>query len=135
MKIQEQHKIKFLGVGFVDVQLNSFAPTTEDNLVNVDNQAKVFYPEGSPNVFKIIMETHVSIKEAFQIFVRAIGHFEASSGLTPETRSSFVNLNAPAIMYPYVRSYISNLTANSGGTVPPITIPPQVFDGELEEVE
>ena len=41
--------------------------------------------------------------------------FEADEALTEEFKSSsFLKINAPAIAFPYLRSYISNLTMQSG---------------------
>ena len=44
----------------------------------------------------------------------------------------FIDINAPAIMFPYVRAFLSTLTANLGAGFPPIILPPQIFQGELE---
>jgi len=47
----------------------------------------------------------------------------------------FVNINAPAIMFPYVRAFITTLTTNLGNVTSPLIIPTQFFKGELEEVQ
>ena len=46
-------------------------------------------------------------------------------------RSTFINTNAPAIMFPYIRSFISTLTSNVGNVTGTLNIPPQFFKGNL----
>lgn len=48
--------------------------------------------------------------------------------------TKIVNSNSPAIMFPYVRAFISTLTTNLGNVTGPLLIPTQFFRGELEEV-
>ena len=47
--------------------------------------------------------------------------------------SRFLYLNAPAIMFPYLRAYISSLTALSG--INPITLPTLNLSGLKSELE
>jgi preprotein translocase subunit SecB len=46
---------------------------------------------------------------------------------------NFLYVNAPAIMFPYVRSYITALTALSG--IPTITLPTMNLSGLQKEIE
>ena len=50
-----------------------------------------------------------------------------------EKLSSFLNLNAPALMFPYLRSYISSLTAQSG--VSTLTLPTLNLSALAEELK
>jgi preprotein translocase subunit SecB len=43
-----------------------------------------------------------------------------------------MNINAPAIMFPYIRAFISNLTSNLGNIIQTITLPPYFFGKEIE---
>ena len=62
----------------------------------------------SDSVFELDLEMH---------FV-----FSLTESVTEDFKTSdFVKINAPAIAYPYVRSYVSNLTLQSG--ISPIIIP------------
>lgn len=47
--------------------------------------------------------------------------------------SNYLYLNAPAILFPYIRSYITALTALSG--VPPVIIPPINIAGIKESLK
>lgn len=53
--------------------------------------------------------------QSFSLKVKAIAHF-ISDQEVDETflKSSFVRMSAPAIAFPYVRTFISNLTLNAG---------------------
>lgn len=53
-------------------------------------------------------------KKAVNIKVATVAFFEYDSSLTEEQKKSFFMHNAPAILFPYVRAYISTLTAQSG---------------------
>lgn len=51
---------------------------------------------------------------SFDIHLIAVGIFEFKDMEDPENISNYFYVNAPAIMFPYVRSYISTVTALSG---------------------
>ncbi len=59
--------------------------------------------------------------KALSIKVKAIGFFEFDNIPDEQMRMRFSSTNAPAILFPYVRAYISSLTALSG--ISPITLP------------
>jgi len=49
-------------------------------------------------------------------------NFETDEEITEEFKNShFPKINAPAIAYPYLRAYVSNLTLQSGVT--PVMLP------------
>lgn len=59
----------------------------------------------------------VSVKDAknvLDIKVTTVAFFEYDSSLTEEQKQTFFLHNAPAILFPYVRAYISTLTAQAG---------------------
>lgn len=64
------------------------------------------------------LELAVSIKEAsdkFDISIIAVAIFEFDENADIEQyKSTLFTVNAPAIAFPYIRAYISNLTAQSG---------------------
>lgn len=59
--------------------------------------------------------------DSLKIFLNIEGQFEFDKDLTDPVKESFFNVNAPAILFPYVRAYISTLTALSG--INPIILP------------
>lgn len=56
----------------------------------------------------------------FELFLKIIGYFK-SDNADEESLNKFMAFNAPAILFPYVRSYVSSLTAQAGIT--PVLLP------------
>ena len=52
--------------------------------------------------------------ETLTISVKAEGYFEFDNDITQELQDKFFKINAPAILFPYIRAYISTLTSLSG---------------------
>lgn len=131
MSIETQIKLKFISVDFPVVNFNSEKPFTGEQEISVSIEPKVYFPKEDSNHFKIIQEVQVSVDEIFNIFIVAIGNFELNNVEDDKLRKNFVNLNAPAIMFPYIRAFISTLTSNLGNVTGTLNIPPQFFKGEL----
>jgi len=79
------------------------------------------------------MDLELNSENLFDLALRAVGTFELNQRITDELKRTFINVNAPAIMFPYVRSFITTLTANMGQSVGPLVMPTQFFSGALEE--
>lgn len=137
MEVSPQIQLKFHGVDFPKINLHSYKPffKNEGNTIDMEITPKVFYPKDKPDFFKIIQEITLSSESFFSLSIVAVGTFELKSGIEDKTKKAFVNLNAPAIMFPYLRSFISTLTSNLGNVTGTLTIPTQFFKGELEEIE
>lgn len=135
MEVSNQIQLKFHGVDFPVINLNSDKPffQSEGSGIDIDITPKVFYPKEQPEYFKIIQEIKLSSGEFFNLFILAVGTFELKADMDEKVKKSFVNINAPAIMFPYIRAFISTLTINLGNVTGPVTIPTQFFKGELEE--
>lgn len=58
--------------------------------------------------------------EAFKVEIESLGFFKFNN-IEKEDLSSFLYFNAPAILFPYIRAYISSLTTLSG--IKPIMLP------------
>ncbi|MGC4130258.1 MAG: protein-export chaperone SecB [Bergeyella sp.] len=131
MSAETQIKLKFSSVDFPVVNFNSDQQFTGEQGININIEPKVYFPKDNPNHFKIIQEVHVSADNTFNLFIVAIGNFELSNVEDEKIRHNFVNMNAPAIMFPYIRSFISTFTSNLGNVTGTLNIPPQFFKGEL----
>ena len=71
--------------------------------------------------FKIIFNLIINDRE-FDLNIEAMFNFETDEEITEEFKTShFPKINAPAIAYPYLRAYVSNLTLQSGVT--PVMLP------------
>lgn len=74
--------------------------------------------------YKYKLDLEVTIEdENKSLFIEVIcnGFFEFDKDITDEERSIFFNTSAPAILFPYLRAYISTLTTLSG--IQPVTLP------------
>ena len=80
------------------------------------------YPTDSDRDFVVRFDAEIASKAGVLIQVDYAGFFASPVPITPEFREGpFPAVNAPAITYPYLRSFITTLTANAG--VQPIILP------------
>ena len=134
MEITTQPKLAFLGVDILNINFNSIAPYSNNIKVKFNCSPMVFYPKDNNKSFKIIMDISMGEDKYFSLSIKAIGNFEFDIEITEAIRKQFVNINAPAIMFPFIRAFISVLTANLGMATQNIIIPTKFFSGELKEL-
>jgi len=135
METQDQPKLRFHGVDIVKVDFSSksrYEPEKQSLKIHTD--AKVFFPKENPKLFNILMDVSVDAPEFFHFRIFAIGAFECSEEIDENIRKNFINVNAPAIMFPYIRSFITTFTSNLGNVTHPIIIPVRFFKGDMEEI-
>ena len=81
----------------------------------------LFFPEDNNKEFGIGFQIKIKDEE-FNILTEIVFLFEIDNEIDDTFKESgFITINAPAIAFPYVRSYISNLTLQSGFS--PIILP------------
>jgi preprotein translocase subunit SecB len=132
MEIQNQSKLSFYGVDIIETSLKIKKPFNFEGQIDLKTEAKLISPTDD-GTFKIVMTVRLNFKDYFDIKVGAIGNFKIEGYVSSEEQKSFININAPAIMFPYIRSFISNLSANCGQSLPTLVAPPQFFHGNLKE--
>ncbi len=135
MEVGNQPNLKILSVDFTNIIFSATKGYENDSPIQFDVTPKVFYPAGHPEIFKIIFDTHLHSEGSFDLKISAIGSFELAGDLTDDIKKSFVNKNAPAIMFPYLRSFVSTFTSNLGNVTGHILIPTQFLKGDLEEIQ
>jgi preprotein translocase subunit SecB len=75
-----------------------------------------------------------SIEENFTLKLQYVGFFATEGTITEEFRkSNFPNVNAPAIAYPFMRSFINTITVNSN--LNPVIIPTINFQKLVRQQE
>ncbi len=135
MEVGKQTKLHFDGVDFIQVNVNVIKRLEGEIDLESNINPKVFYPANDPSRFTIIFDVSIISKDFFNIAIIAFGHFRLDENIPEgEIKKAFVNTNAPAIMFPYVRAFITTLTANLGAGVAPLIMPPHFFKGQLEEL-
>jgi|GEM_PF-419961 len=117
------HLVQFLNV---NLNINSFNVEVTDNLQSDKFAITTLHNEADSNAFGIQFDLNLSHGEDFNLNIRAIAHFLTDSPYDRDfLDSDFTKVNAPAIAFPYIRTYISNLTLNSGYN--PVILPPYNF--------
>lgn len=81
-----------------------------------------------------ILNLGIIIKDSDKLNIEILSEsFFKYSNISDDKLSNFLYLNAPAIIFPYLRAYISSLTALSG--INPITLPTLNLSGLKSELE
>lgn len=129
-----QDNLRFDGVKFHAVHFEILGEPKEDEDIDLDISPKVSYL--SDSLFNIVFDVNMEISEVFKLSLIAVGYFELSKEIleTPNIKEQVIHANAPAMVFPYIRSFISTFTANLG-TIPALTIPTHFFKGNLEEIK
>jgi len=78
-----------------------------------------FKPRGekdsTKNIFNLYLGILISDKEKqFIVDIEIVGFFKYENIDNDDIRDNYFYINAPAILFPYVRAYVSTLTALSG---------------------
>lgn len=135
MEVSSQPKLMFHGVDFINIKFDANKQYDNEAEIDLNIEPKVFYPKDQGNFFKIFMEVSIECNDFFSLNLVGIGNFEFNKDFDDkELKKTFINANAPAIMFPYVRSFITNLTSNLGNVTGAIVIPTQFFQGDLSEL-
>ncbi len=131
-KVGKQDNLRFDGVKFYSVHFDILGSPKENTEIDLDIVPKVMY--NTSTQFNIVYDINLSVDEVFTLQLKAVGYFEISEELleNENIKEQMVNTNAPAIVFPYLRSFISMFTSNLG-TIPTLTLPTQFFKGKLEE--
>jgi len=139
MEIGQQTNLQFINVGFPTVQFYSKRPLETADAssypINANIDANVYFPPEDKQLFSIVMNIRISSTNIFDLTLVAVGAFRHEDGIAEELKKSFINVNAPAIVFPYVRSFVSLLTSNLGFILPHVLLPTQFFKGELTEIK
>jgi len=99
----------------------------KQNHDNIAHELKLsFIPKGeidkTQSTFILTLETTIKDENnAFSAYIKAKATFSFDKDADPDHIDNFFYINAPAILFPYIRAYISTLTTLSG--VKPVTLP------------
>ena len=80
--------------------------------INIE-PAGILDPDGK--IFKLLLDVQVTDDtKSFEINIKALGVFDFKEKQMGNNLDNYFLVNAPAIIFPYIRSYISALTSLSG---------------------
>lgn len=116
-------KLKLQNYRVVNLNLESIEKdsslTQQSN--ELDLQVGQFYPEDKDNIFGVGFRVAFK-QDGYALKVEMRFFFETDDIITDEFKnSSFPVINAPAIAFPYLRSFLSIITMQSG--YPPVMLP------------
>lgn len=134
MEVKEQVSLAFHGVTIVRVNFESEDPMADSREIDLKINPRVIYRRDDALSFKIVFDVDLKTTGFFNLSLQAIGHFSTEKEVEKNVRDNFVNVNAPAIMFPYLRSFITTLTSNVGSAAQPLILPTYFFKGPLEEI-
>jgi preprotein translocase subunit SecB len=90
------------------------------------------YDKEKSQFVEVIMNVSLNDEEGlFNFLITMKGGFLGSEDIPKDIFEKFSTINAPAIMYPYIRSIITNYTAQAN--IPPIILPTVNFASKIKE--
>ena len=115
----------------IDLDLKSVQEEDSKNENSFDLKTGHFFPENEPKEFGVGFEIEIKDIE-FNLSIESVFIFKVDEEITEEFKvSDFPKINAPAIAFPFLRAYISNITLQSG--YKPVMLPSINFVSLAEE--
>ncbi|MFA9211070.1 MAG: hypothetical protein ACEQR5_04550 [Moraxellaceae bacterium] len=102
--------------------------------VQMETTAELIQPNQVGH-FEILMRLHLKVENYFELTVKGMGLFTIAPAITGKDYTDLVHGNATAIMFPYLRAFVSVLSANCGQMLPTLIVPPQFFQGKLKTID
>ena len=113
------NNISFKGFKVINLSFQTEQQGLEDN-VSVNYQT--LFSQESDREFMVLFKIALYTKDGTEIYLEYAGFFEADQAIKQDfMNSSFPVVNAPTILYPYIRSFVSTLTMNAG--MPTVILP------------
>ena len=114
-------RFRFLGYKITDSQIHVDSDKQVSERCDVTFEKTVGIKEAEHRMRLLLVAKIESENKALRVEVKAEGYFEFEQDITDTEKDIFFNTSAPAILFPYVRAYISTLTGLSG--VAPVILP------------
>jgi preprotein translocase subunit SecB len=115
-------KLKHIQVSQINFNIGNF-----DRPIHEDLTTELKYSQGFTQddlfAFAVLFELSLKNQEnGFSFNLKMTAHFTTSEQIDENFKGSdFAKINAPAIAFPYLRTFVSNLTLNAG--YQPIILP------------
>jgi preprotein translocase subunit SecB len=117
----------------VTSKVKSLEMKQEDNEHdNLELNVNVGFSEEDDRTFIVDFKSTVLSSVGYTLYIEFASFFETEDSITEEFKSSYIpSVNAPAIAYPFFRTFVSNLTLNAG--YDPIILPTINFQALAKE--
>lgn len=123
IKLANESSIKMLDLYFSELTFKNKRRTNEPANMQCENKVEYVYdPADSTKVTVLLDTTLKSNNDTIDIIVKTVGVFSIPLEIEEGERKFIEKNNTLAIMFPYVRSAITLLTAQPG--LMPIVLPP-----------
>jgi len=114
--------LQLLDFQVANLSLESMTPSFENEGKSFDMEYRINYNTEDKCVFAVIFDVELEHEGKFHLNLQYVSWFKTSYPIDKTFKESdFPIVNAPAIAFPFLRSYISTLTLNSG--FPPAILP------------
>ncbi len=113
-----------MGITFIESKLLSLSFLTEQESLedNFNLKFTSSFSEDEAKKFVVKFDVVLTSDNGVSISLEYVGLFETEVEITDEfQQGKFVTVNAPAIIFPYLRSFITTFTVNAG--LAPVILP------------
>lgn len=116
-----QIKLNDIQFSELNYQVNTYDKDVTHQDINTSLNIEKEFSVDNKKSFRVVF--HFSAQsESFNLQLKATAHFSTLDDIQEKDKfSTFLNVTAPAVAFPYVRTFISNLTLNTGYA--PIVLP------------
>lgn len=119
----EKSRFEFLGFRIYYFNLNikdKYLLQEENYVININKNIK--RSDEDKNFAEISLEIDISSENKnIELNIKIKGAFKSVDEMNDESFTKMCEINAPAILFPYIRAFISSCTSLAG--IPPINIP------------
>lgn len=120
MNVPVQNKIRLIDFAVKEINMNvidfSVKNVTDELLIKIDLNTS--FSKKTSNIYAIKFALHLlnaDKEENFDLKIKAVGVFRTEEKITKDFKTSdFVKINSPAIVFPYLRSFVTTLISNAG---------------------
>ncbi len=88
---------------------------SDEDIEQMDFSVRSGFSKEMQTSFVIIFNLKLKVDDAYILAIEHVSQFEASEDIGDEEKEShFFSINAPAIAYPFLRAFVSNILLSSG---------------------
>lgn len=110
-------------ITYTNININPYKDVSKSIKLNIQRLEE---HELGNNTYCIRLSVHIhNENDSLNLLTEFIGNFEYDPELTDEEKNIYFKHNAPAILMPYIRAYVSSITSFSG--IPTIVLPTYNF--------
>lgn len=117
---KKEKTAEFNGFKIEEFQLQKEQAIPRDIVNSVDFKIFTGVKNNSKNIYMITLKLNIFTVDT-KINLSIAGFFEISNNFSDEEKHYFLEVSAPAILYPFARSFISNVTSFDGDS--PVLLP------------